>query len=120
MTCKKYMAIGRHDVVRMDLFRACASDAFLWLATDDPLHAAMDLLKDLHTSASFNDEHKEVYLELHTRVLAFTTAIVQHCWCFEEVDLLLSQKDGARLVQADMPYPRALAALENHMKPVGC
>uniref|UniRef100_A0A1I7RJA5 TRP_2 domain-containing protein n=1 Tax=Bursaphelenchus xylophilus TaxID=6326 RepID=A0A1I7RJA5_BURXY len=115
--CKHHNAAGRMDVKRLDLFRVVCSEAFLWLATDDPLLSAMHLIEDLRLSLGFNNEHKEVYAELLNRVNTYTVAISQHCWSFEEMEVILSQKRGSRAIYCDEHYPRALLAIEKQMKP---
>lgn len=118
LECKNNCAVGRGDIKRIDAFRACASEAFLWLATGDPLLAAMNLLEDLNKSIKNNDEYREVYKELYDNVHNFTASIVQHCWSFEEVDLIMRQKNGARYGYTESVHPRAYRALELQMKPV--
>ncbi|KAI6199872.1 Transient-receptor-potential-like protein [Aphelenchoides besseyi] len=115
-TCKELTAYGRNETHRMDAYRAACSEAFLWLSTDDPLLAAMHMLKDLEDSQQFNNEHRELYANLYDQVQQFANSLIQQCWNFEEVDFLMKQKNGAELSNVNLPYPRIRMALDYRMK----
>uniref|UniRef100_A0A1I7YP55 ANK_REP_REGION domain-containing protein n=1 Tax=Steinernema glaseri TaxID=37863 RepID=A0A1I7YP55_9BILA len=100
----------------LDTYRAISSEAFLWLATADPLLAAIQLSGDLIKCQSVLTQHKDIFEKLNESVQNFAASLVEECWNMEEVDVLLRQPDGATLSDSHIPYPRARLALDGHMK----
>uniref|UniRef100_A0A7E4VG99 ANK_REP_REGION domain-containing protein n=1 Tax=Panagrellus redivivus TaxID=6233 RepID=A0A7E4VG99_PANRE len=103
---------------RLDSYRALSSEAFLWMATNDPVLAAIDLVSELGDCQSEDPEHKEVYASFQTRVENFTGEIIQQCRSIEEVELLLEQREGVPMSEADNPFPRLRLALDGQVKPM--
>ncbi|KAE9550388.1 hypothetical protein FO519_006406 [Halicephalobus sp. NKZ332] len=118
-SCRKTAFSVEKKLLRLDTYRAISSDAFLWLATRDPLLAAINLAKDLESCLSDSD-HKEIYSALLSRVQAFSGDIIQQCRTLEEVNFLLEQKEGASLSESEVPFPRVRMAADAHMKPFLC
>ena len=59
------------------------------------------------------------YTELAERCEDFSTRLVNNCRTTEEVELVLSQKEGYDLSQKGDKYPRMLLAMEYNHKRVG-
>lgn len=104
------------EIIRLDTYRAISSDAFLWLACEDPLLAACWLAKDLEICSKLENNSREVYRGLRESVMKFGLKLVQYCWSMEEVDLLLSRKHGVALSECSLRLPRARLALDSQMK----
>ncbi|VDN27806.1 unnamed protein product [Gongylonema pulchrum] len=56
------------------------------------------------------------YGELRKNVTEFALRIAEQCWNMDEIDMLLSQKEGAALADCELRFPRITLALQAHMK----
>ncbi|VDN25930.1 unnamed protein product [Gongylonema pulchrum] len=105
-----------NSVILLDTYRAISSAPFLWLACSDPLLAALNLAVDLEVCEEMEKEHKVAYGELRRNVAEFALRIVEQCWNMNEIDTLLSYKEGATLADDELRFPRITLALQAHMK----
>ena len=91
---------------KVDILRAASSDAFLWLATDDPFAAACSLSADLERYIlEENLEFTDWYKGLHQAVQQFATRMVNQNWSEQELDLFLSHVSqlSSRSFSSEMP-----------------
>ncbi|WKY09461.1 hypothetical protein Q1695_002097 [Nippostrongylus brasiliensis] len=102
---------------RVDAIRAVSSEAFLWLATDDPFAAACSLSQDIAICMQ-NDtfEFMDTYRTLYNNVQRFTCRVIDHNWRAEELDVFLAHKCHCSLAACAAPYPRVQMALEARMR----
>ncbi|ETN68614.1 transient receptor ion channel II [Necator americanus] len=102
---------------RVDTLRALSSEAFLWLATDDPFAAACSLSQDLAICIKEdNFEFMDTYRVLYNNVQRFTCHVIDNNWRAEELDIFLAHKCHCPLATCANPYPRVQLALEAHMR----
>uniref|UniRef100_A0A914P8X7 Transient receptor ion channel domain-containing protein n=1 Tax=Panagrolaimus davidi TaxID=227884 RepID=A0A914P8X7_9BILA len=107
---------GRHQ--RLDTYRSLSSEAYLWLATRDPLLSAINLAEDLMVCQSYDTEHAEIYGQLLLKLQNFSSDFIQQCRNAEEVDCILNQREGASLSECDSVFPRVRLALDANLKPL--
>uniref|UniRef100_A0A0N4WTQ0 Ion_trans domain-containing protein n=1 Tax=Haemonchus placei TaxID=6290 RepID=A0A0N4WTQ0_HAEPC len=119
----------------VDALRAVCSEAFLWLATDDPFAAACSLSQDLAICMkNDNFEFMDTYRVLYNNIQRFTCRIIENNWRVEELDIFLAhvgytsvlgisggslclvQKCHCSLSSCAAPYPRIQLALEARMR----
>ncbi|KIH60157.1 hypothetical protein ANCDUO_09599 [Ancylostoma duodenale] len=97
--------------------RAISSEAFLWLATDDPFAAACSLSQDIaKCMQDDNFEFMDTYRVLYNNVQRFTCRVIDNTWRVEELDIFLAHKCHCPLATCANPYPRVQLALEAHMR----
>uniref|UniRef100_A0A7I4YRU2 Ion_trans domain-containing protein n=1 Tax=Haemonchus contortus TaxID=6289 RepID=A0A7I4YRU2_HAECO len=102
---------------RVDALRAVSSEAFLWLATDDPFAAACSLSQDLAICMkNDNFEFMDTYRVLYNNIQRFTCRIIENNWRVEELDIFLAHKCHCSLSACAAPYPRIQLALEARMR----
>uniref|UniRef100_A0A158R5N2 TRP_2 domain-containing protein n=1 Tax=Syphacia muris TaxID=451379 RepID=A0A158R5N2_9BILA len=101
---------------RFDTYKAICSDAFLWLGCCDPLLAVCLLNEEIEVGLLHEQEYKDCYLRLQSRIMTFSLCIVGQCWTIEEVKVLLMQKRGVSFGDCNNPFPRIRLALNTHMK----
>ncbi|EYC12611.1 hypothetical protein Y032_0046g1326 [Ancylostoma ceylanicum] len=102
---------------RVDTMRAISSEAFLWLATDDPFAAACSLSQDIaKCMEDDNFEFMDTYRVLYNNVQRFTCRVIDNNWRVEELDIFLAHKCHCPLATCANPYPRVQLALEAHMR----
>ncbi|VDM41101.1 unnamed protein product [Toxocara canis] len=114
--CKRCARTHAKGVITLDTYRAISSEPFLWLACADPPLAAFELALDLEACMQCEQEYRVIYEQLHRNVMVFGLRVIQHCWDLREVDVLLSQKDGASLADCQLRLPRLRLALDCRMK----
>lgn len=56
--CQQTSSTISNGLLRLDTYRALSSEAFLWLATKDPLLAAINLAEDLECCIEADSDHK--------------------------------------------------------------
>ncbi|CAJ0590487.1 unnamed protein product [Cylicocyclus nassatus] len=104
------------EIRREDTLRALCSEAYLWLATDDPFAAACSLSKDIDVYMhNDNFEFMDTLRVLQTSVRRFTCRLMDNNWRAEELDVFLAHKCHCSLATCANPYPRVQLALEAHM-----
>ncbi|GMT10202.1 hypothetical protein PFISCL1PPCAC_1499, partial [Pristionchus fissidentatus] len=102
---------------KVDVYRAVASEAYLWLGTSDPFAAAAALSTDFEQAIEDdNVEFVDVYTQLHQNVQNFALRLVEQCWKVEEVDLFLSQRSLSLLTNCQQSYPRVRMGLDASLK----
>ncbi|KAE9417399.1 hypothetical protein Angca_009143 [Angiostrongylus cantonensis] len=113
------MSNSNMDALRkVDVLRAVSSEAFLWLATDDPFAAACSLAQDIETCMeNDNFEFMDSYRIVYNCLQKFTCRIVENNWRVEELDVFLAHKSYCPLAMCANPYPRIHLALEAKMRP---
>ncbi|CAI4223267.1 unnamed protein product [Auanema sp. JU1783] len=102
---------------KVDILRALSSEAYLWLATDDPFAAACALASDLQQFIrDDNLEYMDWYRSLLQNVQRFAARLVDQAWSEHELDLFLSHRDYSPLLLCEDPYPRVQMALDSEMR----
>ncbi|VDM44197.1 unnamed protein product [Toxocara canis] len=103
-------------VATLDTYMAISSEAFLWLACRDPILAAFQLATDLEVCSRVDQDYKSTYWQLHENLMAVCLRMVEQCWHMQDVEIVLSQKDGVQLSHCQFQFPRLRVALECHMR----
>ncbi|VDO60091.1 unnamed protein product [Heligmosomoides polygyrus] len=122
-TCRRLLLIGLTNRLGMqicvDAMRAVCSEAFLWLATDDPFAAACSLSQDIALcmdNDTFEFMVSDTYRALYNNLQRFTCRVIENNWRMEELDIFLAHKCHCPLSSCSSPYPRIQMALEARMR----
>ena len=116
--CKSHVLEGdllHGESMRLDLYRAFTSPAYISHTTDDPVLTAFELSKELKDYSNMLPEFKTPYRELAQEISDFAVELVGLCRSAEEMELMLKRDkgfDGPR----DFSYPRLLSAMDYKQK----
>lgn len=128
--CDRQPYAALASIQKVDILRAICSDAYLWLATDDPFAAACSLSEDLERFI-FEDnlEFSDWYKGLQKAVQQFASRMANQMWYDQELDLFLSYVGAILLLHpvliqkvhcdhnaCEEPYPRVQLALDCGMR----
>lgn len=100
---------------RLNLYRAVANPAYVCHSTHDPILSAFLLSTELRQSASMVPEFRAAYNELAAEVSTFAVELVGCCRSTEEVEILLSQRNGLDAAHT-FRFPRLQLAIDCKQK----
>uniref|UniRef100_A0A0K0E7V1 TRP_2 domain-containing protein n=1 Tax=Strongyloides stercoralis TaxID=6248 RepID=A0A0K0E7V1_STRER len=93
------------NVLRLDIYKAISSDAFLWYGTNDPLLSALKLLKELDKTSSLDSANEVTYQNLASNVRKFIKKIFTATKTPEEAEHLLASVNGCELAYVKSTFP---------------
>ncbi|KAI0225455.1 Short transient receptor potential channel 4 [Lamellibrachia satsuma] len=97
---------------RLDVYRALSSPSYIVQSSHDPILTAFELSQELSDNAETERHFVFEYTELAESCEDFSTRLINNCRTTEEVELVLSQKEGYDLREKGDKYPRMLLAME--------
>uniref|UniRef100_A0AC35TTM9 TRP_2 domain-containing protein n=1 Tax=Rhabditophanes sp. KR3021 TaxID=114890 RepID=A0AC35TTM9_9BILA len=86
---------------KLDYYKAYASEAFLWYATNDPLLSALKVSKELEEAVTLDSNNSETYKVLSISVKKFAKKIYSSTKSTFEASTLLETVNGATISEFD-------------------
>uniref|UniRef100_A0A0N4ZX83 TRP_2 domain-containing protein n=1 Tax=Parastrongyloides trichosuri TaxID=131310 RepID=A0A0N4ZX83_PARTI len=117
-TCKEEASDATKQAERLDVYKAYSSDAFLWYATNDPLFAALKLLKELEKASSSDQANEVTFQGLASNVRKFIKKIFNSVKAPNEAENLLSSLNGSQLAYVKTVFPIMSQYFESGIKDV--
>ncbi|KAI0225454.1 Short transient receptor potential channel 4 [Lamellibrachia satsuma] len=100
------------SLARLNVYRALSSPSYIVQSSHDPILTAFELSQELTENGDVERHFVFEYTELADRCEDFSTRLVDNCRTTEEVELVLSQREGHTLIKKGDKYPRIMLAIE--------
>ena len=110
----------RHSLLRIHMFRALASPAWISLTSSDPILSGFKLSWELQYLARHENEFKDTYLELARSCKKYACDLLDQCRSTEEVIAVLNRADDGTEGddEEDLSLERLKLALKYEQKQV--
>lgn len=103
------------ETLRLNLYRAVGSPAYLCHSCDDPIYEAFSLSKEIKSCGRYFPEFRAAYDELAAEISAFAVEMIASCRSTEEMELILRQNKGLEAASHFL-YPRLVLAMHYKQK----
>ncbi|KAK2172378.1 hypothetical protein NP493_963g00036 [Ridgeia piscesae] len=104
------------SLARLNVYRALSSPSYIVQSSPDPILTAFELSQELTENGDIERHFVFEYHELATSCEDFSTQLVDKCRTTDEVQLVLSQREGHTRLKKGDKYPRILLAIEYDIK----
>lgn len=103
------------ETLRLNLYRAIGSPAYICHSSDDPIFEAFSLSKEIQACGRYYPEFRAEYNELAAEISSFAVEMIAACRSTEEMELILRQSKGVEAA-SHFTYPRLVLAMHYKQK----